>query len=264
MLEQIRHSLRGKLIRVVEDAVTRRYEASLENAVDRVVSAVQEAEHRSRRDLGAAADREAVASSARFAQEQMPTTPVFHHPQATLEHALELAPTAGMALEFGVHTGHTLEIISKAREGNLVFGFDSFRGLPQDWRTHFPAGTFHLDTVPDVPGARLVAGWFEETLPKFLAEYGEPVDFVHVDSDLYSSARTVLEHVGPRLHAGSVLVFDEYFNYPGWQRHEHKAWLEFVAASGVGFRYEAYTANNEQVVVRITDVPGQNPDGATA
>ncbi|NIJ11268.1 hypothetical protein FHU38_001612 [Saccharomonospora amisosensis] len=264
MLEQIRHSLRGKLVRVVEDAFGPRYEASLNHAVDRVVSAIQEAEHRSRRDLEVAADSEAVASSARFALEQMPTAPVFHHPQATLEHALELAPTSGMALEFGVHTGHTLEVISKAREGQLVFGFDSFRGLPQDWRTHFPAGTFHLDSIPDVPGARLVAGWFEETLPEFLAQHDEPVDFVHVDSDLYSSARTVLEHVGPRLYPGSVLVFDEYFNYPGWQRHEHKAWLEFVAASGVGFRYEAYTANNEQVVVSITDVPGQKPDGSSA
>ena len=59
---------------------------------------------------------------------------------------------------------------------------------------------------------------------------------------------------GPRLRPGSVIVFDEYFNYPGWREHEYRAWQEYVAASGARFEYEAYTSGNEQVVVRITDV----------
>ena len=34
-----------------------------------------------------------------------------------------------MAVEFGVYTGTTLSIIAAAREGELVYGFDSFEGL---------------------------------------------------------------------------------------------------------------------------------------
>jgi len=49
----------------------------------------------------------------------------------------------------------------------------------------------------------------------------------------------------------SVIVFDEFFNYPGWQDHEHRAWMEFVAREEVRFRYEAFTFDNEQVVVVI-------------
>ena len=50
---------------------------------------------------------------------------------------------------------------------------------------------------------------------------------------------------------GSVLVFDEFFNYPGWQQHEYRAWTEFVARTAVAFEYLAYTADNEQVVVQL-------------
>jgi hypothetical protein len=63
----------------------------------------------------------------------------------------------------------------------------------------------------------------------------------------------VLRHVGPRLRPGSVIVFDEYFGYPGWQEHEYRAWQEYAAEAGLRFRYEGYTSDNEQVVVRITD-----------
>ena len=42
-----------------------------------------------------------------------------------------------------------------------------------------------------------------------------------------------------------------FFIYPGWQRHEFRAWNEFIAQTGHTFEYLAYTGNNEQVVVRL-------------
>jgi len=57
------------------------------------------------------------------------------------------------------------------------------------------------------------------------------------------------------LRVGSVVIFDEFFNYPGWRAHEYRAWEEFLAESGVEAVYEAYTSNNEQVVARLTAVP---------
>src|SRR3569833_1483860 len=140
------------------------------------------------------------------------------------------------------------------REGMNVFGFVSFDGLPEDWREGFPAGHFAVDEPPEVPGADLVVGLFEDTLPGFLDEHPAPVAFVHVDADLYSSARTVLTHLGPRLGVGTVIVNGENFGYPGWREHEYRAWQELVAASGVRFDYEGFTEGNEQVIVRITGI----------
>lgn len=243
MLNRIRHGLRVRFVRVVEEVVVRE--------VDRAIRAVHDVEFRARRDLHAAGERDAVVTSERFARQAMPTATTFTGWRPTLEHALALAPTEGMALEFGVFTGETLRVIAEFRRGRHVYGFDSFKGLPEDWRPNIPAGTFETDRLPEVPGAELVVGWFDDTLPEFLAEHPGQVAFLHIDCDLYSSTKTVLDHVGPRLAAGAVIVFDEYFNYPGWEQHEHRAWQEYVARTGVRFQYEAYTSNNEQVVIRL-------------
>jgi predicted O-methyltransferase YrrM len=232
----------------------RECEAALTAEVNRAIKAVQDVEHRFRRDLPAAGERAAAESSERFAREAMPTAPTFEDPIETLKYALSLAPRDGMALEFGVATGRTLTVIANARGNKQVFGFDSFQGLPEDWRTNMPAGTFKTDGLPEVSGAELIVGMFEQTLPGFLAGHPDPVAFVHLDADLYSSTTTVLEHLGPRLQLGTVIVFDEYFNYPGWEEHEHRAWQEFVAKSTIDFRYVAYTCDHEQVALVITQV----------
>ncbi|MGQ0575898.1 MAG: class I SAM-dependent methyltransferase [Pseudonocardia sp.] len=258
----LRAAVRSRLVRVVEEVVERHrreqdaellaaVDARLEAGIQRIVAEVRDVEYRDRRDLVAAADRAAASSTAEFVQRELTEAVHLPTPRATLEHALALAPAGGMALEFGVYTGTTLKVIAAARESGGVFGFDSFDGLPETWRAGFRAGAFDTDALPEVPGAELVVGWFADTLPGFLAAHPGPVDLLHLDADLYSSTVEVLRHVGPRLRPGSVVVFDEYFNYPGWEQHEARAWREHVAEHGVRFRYEAYSYDNEQVVVRI-------------
>ncbi|MCD2188463.1 class I SAM-dependent methyltransferase [Actinomycetospora soli] len=239
--EQVEHLRRDQQRRLAE----------LSAQVEDLRAALHAREVRDRRDMLAAGEREAVESSARFVRDAMTGARTFPAPTDTLAHALSLAPTGGMALEFGVYSGTTLRQIADRRPG-AVYGFDSFEGLPEDWRAGFRAGTFAVDTIPEVEGAELVVGWFSETLPGFLEAHPGPVDLLHLDADLYSSTATVLDLVGPRLRPGSVVVFDEYLNHPGWQDGEHRAWREFVAAHDVEFVYEAFTHDNEQVVVVIT------------
>jgi methyltransferase family protein len=227
----------------------------LRHEIVRTRDRVIEFEIRSRRDIIYAGDQDAALESNRFAREHLVGATHFGSPPETLAHALEIAPsTGGMALEFGVASGNTLRTIAKARDGKEVYGFDSFQGLPEAWLNGMPAGAFARDDLPAVPGAELVVGWFADTLPGFLEEHQGHVDFLHVDGDLYSSAKTVLENVGPRLRPGSIVHFDEFFNYPGWQAHEYRAWLECLAATDIRGDYIAYTYNDNQVTVRITDV----------
>ena len=87
---------------------------------------------------------------------------------------------------------------------------------------------------PDMPGNVILhRGLFEATLPDFLESHDGPCAFLHADYDLYSSARTVLHALKPRLEPGPIILFDEYFNYPSWRDHEHKAFQEFVATNNV-------------------------------
>lgn len=117
----------------------------------------------------------------------------------------------GVALEFGVATGTSGRIIA---EYMPVIGFDSFNGLPEAWKreptilgTTFPAGMFACKP-PMINNAQLITGLFEDTLPRF--DVPDDVGLVHLDADLYSSTKTVFDHIGPQLKRGTILVFDEY------------------------------------------------------
>lgn len=155
-------------------------------------------------------------------------------------------------LEFGVATGGSLRDLSCLTD-NRVIGFDSFQGLPENWKPGYDKGAFAQTTTPKLPpNAYLEIGMFADTLPAFLEhDDGGPYDFIHIDCDLYSSTKTVLSLLkeSGRLLKGCVILFDEYFNYPGWRNHEHKALLEVL---GGHFEYKAYNYLGEQVVVQLT------------
>ena len=173
---------------------------------------------------------------------------------SVLTYALRHTRVDGLHLEFGVRSGSTIEHIAAARPRTTVYGFDSFDGLPEAWAGYtMGEGAFSGEGIPEVPAnVELVVGWFDDTLPGFMEAQPGPVAFVHVDSDIYSSARTVLDHVGPRLRVGSVIVFNEYFNYPNWRQHEFRAWQECCAARHL--RYEYLCWGLYEVAVRVTAV----------
>ena len=70
------------------------------------------------------------------------------------------------------------------------------------------------------------------------------VAFVHADADLYSSTRTFLNFLCQYkvLVKGSILVFDEYWNYPNWQQGEYMAWQEITQQYHIEYEYIGYHA----------------------
>ncbi len=168
--------------------------------------------------------------------------------------AMERCSLEGLVLEFGVYAGRSLRVIAGCTP-EPVYGFDSFQGLPEDWTSGQKRGRFDLEgKFPkfEEPNVRLIPGWFDETLPPFLAQHAGPVQFLHMDCDLYSSAATVFAHVGARIVSGSVILFDEYFNYPGWEQHEFRAFQEFVTNTGLKYSYIGFASGNPSVAVKIT------------
>jgi hypothetical protein len=226
-----------------------------DDVVDLLLQRLDELHGRSLRNIDEERQRVALRTTAAFVDENLPHALAFgtgSHYEAKfelLEFALDQAPADGLVLEFGVAAGDTLRRITAKR--SPAHGFDSFEGLPEAWRTGFPKGAFTA-APPDIPGATLHAGWFEDSLPRFFAENSGSVAFAHIDADLYSSTVTILREAEDRLVEGSVLLFDEYFNYPGWHHHEHKAFTEFIERTGHEFEYVAYTSIFEQVLVRLT------------
>lgn len=197
--------------------------------------------------------REATREAAGFVHEHIPHLEGTHSPYATLEEALDAVTVSGLYLEFGVFSGTTINHIAEyVGPETVVHGFDSFQGLPEAWG---PAGkgTFDRDGVaPDVrDNVRLHPGWFSESIDRFLAGHEGPSAFIHCDADLYSSTRTILTKMRSRIISGTVIVFDEYINYPNWREHEYRAFSEFIDLTGHEFEYIAYTDRRYSVAVRI-------------
>ena len=195
----------------------------------------------------------AAHESAQFFNKHMRLAKNLITPSALLEFALLQRDLEGLTLEFGVATGATLRVISQATMGR-VYGFDSFEGLPEDW-THFQkTGRFSSDGIPPdgIPAnAEIFVGYFNETLPEFIASKPGVASFIHIDCDLYSSTKFVLEQLSSRLVAGTVIVFDEYLNYPGWHQHEHKAFSEYIATSDLEPEYLGFSSSGQSVAVRL-------------
>jgi hypothetical protein len=170
-----------------------------------------------------------------------------------LAFALGACSIPGLMLEFGVFRGESLRFLAK-HAGQDVHGFDSFEGLPEDWTYFQKQGRFSLDGgVPEFTESNICVykGWFQNTLPEFLAKFAGPARLVHIDCDIYSSTRTVFDLIAPRLVKGSVIVFDEYLGYPSWQQHEYRAFQEYVAANQVRYRYLGFASSHTSVAVVI-------------
>ena len=147
-----------------------------------------------------------------------------------LVHSHTIAPTEGLVLEFGVAEGTTIRYLAGAPAmfNRVIYGFDSFRGLPEAWAT-YPAGHFACK-IPEVPNnVELIVGMFAQTLPRFLKAHRGACALVHIDCDLYSSTKTVLDLLAPRIVAGTVMVLDEYWIVID---KEQRAFNEWMAATG--------------------------------
>jgi len=187
-----------------------------------------------------------------------PLTYVFEHMK--LKHN-----TNTLWLEFGVASGKTVNYISKFTE-ETVHGFDSFLGLPETWREGYEQGKFNLHgNLPKVnPNVSLIKGLFQDTLPVFLTEQSKKISFIHIDCDLYSSTKYILNEVKPYLEEGCVIVFDELVNYPGFdgETGELKAFYEFITENNVNYEWIGMNGvpmglqgyYHENVAVRIHSV----------
>jgi len=195
----------------------------------------------------------ALEETARFVAANMMDAPAFKTDFALLQHALQKAPLdgGGLICEFGVYRGTTINHIASLTT-KPVYGFDSFEGLPETWRPNFEKGRFRVEQLPAVRSSvHLFKGWFEDSLPKFLADHKQPAAFLHVDCDLYSSTKTIFRLFRDRIQPGTVIVFDELFNYPGWQQGEFKAFNELIAETGLKYEWIGYCCYHEQAAVVI-------------
>lgn len=145
----------------------------------------------------------------------------------------------GSIIECGVAFGgglmawaHFLSIAEPVAHTRRVIGFDTFDGFPAI--TDRDRGTSHLAykggmktpfegelamlaglhdlnrAVGHIPRVELVSGDACKTIPQYVSKHPELiVSMLVLDFDIYEPTLAALEHLGPRMPRGGVVVFDE-------------------------------------------------------
>jgi O-methyltransferase len=174
--------------------------------------------------------------------------------------------TVGMEgdyLEFGVWGGHSFAeaylAVGKASQWAYrlwrtpatrcrFFAFDSFEGLPEikgiDQAGPFGKGDYSCSQQKflqyiasrsvNLKDVTCVKGWYNETLT---AETRQRLGLlkariIHIDCDLYESARDALSFCTAIIQEGSVVIFDDWFQFRGNpDRGEQRAFREWLEAN---------------------------------
>ena len=157
-------------------------------------------------------------------------------------------------LEFGVFRGESINRFADILHtcNSKIYGFDSFEGLREDWAgTDVEKGHFNLDgKIPKLKNNAIpIKGWVQDTLPNFLEKNNPLINFIHIDLDTYSSTKFVLERVKPYLQKGAILLFNEFYNYPGWSVGEYKAFSEVFNKNE--YNIVAFSKHGWEAVVKI-------------
>jgi hypothetical protein len=152
-------------------------------------------------------------------------------------------------LEFGVHEGWSMgEIVGRfSHPGARFCGFDSFEGLPESWGGFLP-GRFSTGGITPSsrdPRVSFVKGWFQNTLPGFLATHpiAQPV-LINFDADIYSSTLFVLASL--RSYVSEYwFIFDEF----NWD--ESVALYDYVRAFPVELEFIACTKDENGAPIQL-------------
>lgn len=144
----------------------------------------------------------------------------------------------GVFVECGVASGSQIGAMQECLQRNglerTIYGFDSFQGIPyagekdaeqpgigaKDESKHGVLETSGISSHSKIDVIKnfrkwylstrnliLVEGWFENTVPDFNID---PIAFLRLDGDLYSSTKVCMEYLLPKLVKGGILIIDDY------------------------------------------------------
>lgn len=186
----------------------------------------------------------AAKESAEFMNDEVHQAKIFSNRLELMKFALANIKQTGACAEFGVYKGESIDYIASILKPRQVYGFDSFEGLQESW-----AGSSHDKSAFDLKGilprvpknVTLVPGWFDQSIPKWIATQAEPLALIHIDSDTYEACKTIFELAHSRINEDTLIVFDEHHGYPGWKNGEYKALNEHLKKHGLRRTYLAFS-----------------------
>ena len=70
-----------------------------------------------------------------------------------------------------------------------------------------------------------------------------------MDMDTYKTSKYILEKIKPYLNKNSIILFDQLYNFSGWDVGEYKALKEVF--DDKDYIFKAFSSDNRRVVIEI-------------
>jgi hypothetical protein len=155
-------------------------------------------------------------------------------------------------IEFGVYSGSSINYFSNILKNKEIYGFDSFEGLREDWLgTATSKGTFNLNKrLPKLNTNVIpIVGWVQDVLSPFLEKHKPEINFVHMDMDTYETTKFILTNIKPYISKNCIILFDEFYNFPGWDVGEYKALKEVFKDNE--YKFLSFAKDGNQTTIQI-------------
>ena len=164
-----------------------------------------------------------------------------------LQHVLTngLFDSGASVVFVGVKDGRQVRLTTRHYK-ETIYAVDNNKGLEEDWREGYPAGSLGRTKEPRLSSDVVVikdTATYGEGIKRIKDEFvkDNKVGLLIIDSETYTPCYQALTILSDNLREGSVIVFDEIINYPGYEGHEIKALDDYLTESGK--RYEALAIN---------------------
>ena len=96
--------------------------------------------------------REASESSYQYAKSNFKSADVFQDKFEMRKNLIDNHQLIdGLVMEFGVYQGESIAQLASILPSKMIHGFDSFEGLPEDWRFGFKKGHFDTSKPDSLP-----------------------------------------------------------------------------------------------------------------
>ena len=194
----------------------------------------------------------AVVRSLKWVSDLPILPPLYFHRWALFDAMVDLSKKERPFYEFGVWRGEAFKYLMRTFKKG--YGFDTFKGLPEDWHNE-KAGTYSSDgNIPKIKGGTFIVGKFEDTLPGFFSEKRPIASIINFDADLYSSTICALNFAEPVIDQHTILIFDEFIINKNWEQDEYKALEEFCSNNDYTYEVLAISFFTKQVAVKLIGI----------
>lgn len=172
---------------------------------------------------------------------------------------------SGDIYQFGVYSGvsidNILEVLNELKTPLVVWGFDSFEGLPkenkeqlrfQEWEQGEFSSCDYLDVKDPKEAAlkleielankypqhsiNMIVGYFSDVLPNFGTDFMFPASYIDIDVDLYSSTIELWDFMlqNKLVREGTMVYYDDW---KGYNYGEGRAHMEICDKYGIKFTH---------------------------